>query len=235
MRFLVQHRTNAHWESGARPGPDLIARVGDLLGALGASGVLRAAEGLRPSAEGARLTCAGGHGTVTPGPFPEADTLPSGFVILRAASLGDAVERASSLAAALGDVVIDVRPVTEPWDIGLAPEPEGPPPRRWMALYRTADDAWTDARRAALDHALAGLAADGVLVTSERLLPSSRGARLRATGSRRTVIDGPFAESKELIAGYVLVEVPTLPDATRLALRYLDAVDAAEVDVRAVE
>jgi hypothetical protein len=46
------------------------------------------------------------------------------------------------------------------------------------------------------------LAKAGVLVAGEGLQPSSKGARVRFSGSKRTVIDGPFAETKELIAGF---------------------------------
>jgi len=48
------------------------------------------------------------------------------------------------------------------------------------------------------------LAKAGVLLAAEGLQPSSKGARVRFSGNRRTVIDGPFAETKELIAGYWL-------------------------------
>jgi len=48
------------------------------------------------------------------------------------------------------------------------------------------------------------LAKAGVLLAAEGLQPSSKGARMRFSGNRRTVIDGPFAETKELIAGYWL-------------------------------
>jgi hypothetical protein len=42
----------------------------------------------------------------------------------------------------------------------------------------------------------------GVLLAGEGLQPSSKGARVRFSGAKRTVVDGPFAEAKELIAGY---------------------------------
>ncbi|HEX9148628.1 MAG TPA: YciI family protein, partial [Thermoanaerobaculia bacterium] len=48
------------------------------------------------------------------------------------------------------------------------------------------------------------LAKAGVLLAAEGLHPSSKGARVRFSGSKRTVIDGPFAETKELIAGFWL-------------------------------
>ena len=47
----------------------------------------------------------------------------------------------------------------------------------------------------------------GVLLVAEGLHPSSKGARVRFSGAKRSVIDGPFAETKELVAGFWLIEV----------------------------
>ena len=47
----------------------------------------------------------------------------------------------------------------------------------------------------------------GVMLSGEGLHPSSQGARVRFAGSKRTVIDGPFAETKELIAGFWMIQV----------------------------
>ena len=57
------------------------------------------------------------------------------------------------------------------------------------------------------------LAKAGVLLAAEGLHPSSKGARVRFSGSKRTVIDGPFAETKELIAGYWLWQVKSKEEA----------------------
>src|SRR5262245_7757321 len=53
----------------------------------------------------------------------------------------------------------------------------------------------------------------GILLAGEGLKPSSAGARVKFSGPNRTVIDGPFAETKELIAGFWLWEVRTLEEA----------------------
>ncbi|HMF88500.1 MAG TPA: YciI family protein [Gemmatimonadaceae bacterium] len=53
----------------------------------------------------------------------------------------------------------------------------------------------------------------GVMLAGEGLQPSSKGARVRFSGSKRTVIDGPFSETKELIAGYWLFETKSLEEA----------------------
>src|SRR4051812_33304241 len=59
----------------------------------------------------------------------------------------------------------------------------------------------------------------GVLLDLGALTPTSRGVRVKFTGSSRTVIDGPFTESKELVAGYSLLEVKTLAEAVEWAKR----------------
>jgi hypothetical protein len=57
----------------------------------------------------------------------------------------------------------------------------------------------------------------GVLLDLGGLTPSSRGVRVRYSGSKRKVIDGPFAEAKELIAGYLLIQVKTMAEAVEWA------------------
>jgi len=59
----------------------------------------------------------------------------------------------------------------------------------------------------------------GVLLAGDGLQPSSKGARVRFDGDKRTVIDGPFAETKELIAGYWLWETSSLEEAIEWAKR----------------
>jgi hypothetical protein len=57
------------------------------------------------------------------------------------------------------------------------------------------------------------LARAGVMLAGEGLHPSSKGARVRFSGDKRTVIDGPFSETKELIAGYWLLQVKSREEA----------------------
>jgi hypothetical protein len=49
----------------------------------------------------------------------------------------------------------------------------------------------------------------GIVIAGSGLMPSARGARVKFRNGKPTVIDGPFAEAKELIAGYTLIEVPS--------------------------
>ena len=59
----------------------------------------------------------------------------------------------------------------------------------------------------------------GVLVASEGLNPAARGARIAVADGKRYVVDGPFAESKELVGGFYLIEVSSLDEAVQWALR----------------
>jgi hypothetical protein len=63
------------------------------------------------------------------------------------------------------------------------------------------------------------LAQAGVLVAAEGLQPSARGARVRFSGTTRTVVDGPFTETKELIAGFWLWQVKSKAEALEWARR----------------
>lgn len=76
----------------------------------------------------------------------------------------------------------------------------------------------------------------GVLLAAEGLHPSSRGARVRYEGDRRTVVDGPFAESKELIAGFWLLQLNSLDEAIEWMKRAPNPFEdgASEVEIRRV-
>jgi len=76
------------------------------------------------------------------------------------------------------------------------------------------------------------LVAAGVLLASDRLEPSSNGARVRFDGSSRSVVDGPFTEAKELVAGYWLWQVRSLDEAIEWLKRA--PFDGGEFEVRPV-
>lgn len=63
------------------------------------------------------------------------------------------------------------------------------------------------------------LAKAGVLLAGEGLQPTSKGARVKFTGDKKAVIDGPFAETKELIAGFWLWQVRSMDEAKQWAMR----------------
>ncbi|MGH9361007.1 MAG: YciI family protein [Thermoanaerobaculia bacterium] len=79
------------------------------------------------------------------------------------------------------------------------------------------------------------LAKAGVLLDASGLQPSAQGWRVRYSGEKRSVIDGPFTEAKELVAGYTLIEVKSREEAIEWTRRFPNpAVDGkeAEIEVR---
>ena len=77
----------------------------------------------------------------------------------------------------------------------------------------------------------------GVMLAGEGLHPSSKGARVRFSGSKRTVIDGPFQETKELIAGFWLIQVKSKEEAIEWVKRIPNpdgGVGESEVEIRQV-
>jgi hypothetical protein len=75
----------------------------------------------------------------------------------------------------------------------------------------------------------------GVMLAGEGLQPSSKGARVRFSGKDRTVIDGPFAETKELIAGFWLIQVKSLNEAIEWVKRCPNPMEGeSEIEIRQV-
>jgi len=79
------------------------------------------------------------------------------------------------------------------------------------------------------------LAKAGVLLDGSGLQPSSKGWRIRYSGDKRTILDGPFAEAKELVAGYTMIQTKTREEALEWARRFpnptIDHADC-EIEVR---
>ncbi|WP_437498519.1 YciI family protein [Sorangium sp. So ce1099] len=110
---------------------------------------------------------------------------------------------------------------------------------RFMIMFKA--DADTEAAAPAcmvlpeMGRLIEQLKNDGVLLATEGLKPSASGARLRHSGGKVTVIDGPFAEAKELVAGFALVEVASRQAAVELGERFLRvAGDGTAAEVREV-
>ncbi len=75
----------------------------------------------------------------------------------------------------------------------------------------------------------------GVLLTYDGLHPSSKGARVHFSGKDRTVTDGPFAETKELVAGFMILQVKSLEEAIEWVKRSPNGdADESEIEIRQV-
>lgn len=75
----------------------------------------------------------------------------------------------------------------------------------------------------------------GVMLAGEGLHPSSRGARVQFSGNKRTVVDGPFAETKELIAGFWLIQVKSMEEAIEWVKRCPNPMESdSDIEIRQV-
>jgi hypothetical protein len=218
------HKATREMEAGTPPPPAVMEGMGPLMGEMMQAGIFVAGEGLRPSAHGVRLHFSGGERTITRGPFTGSNELIDRYLIVRVPSIDDAIEWATRFAGD-ADAEIDVRPVTEPWDLGMSPKPADQTTTRFMILRKS------DESRAPED--LATFRPDGgVVLASQALQPSANGVRLKFRGGNYTVIDGPFTESKELIAGFSILELGSRDEAIPWSVKFAGLFGEIEIDIR---
>ena len=247
MRFMMFVQANQESEAGVLPDEKSLSEMDRYNEALTEAGALLAAEGLQASSKGARVRCANGRVTVTDGPFAEAKELVAGFWLIQAGSLEEAVAWAKRAPFQEGEV--EIRPLFEIEDfpVDAAEQPGGwrdkeeelrvaPPPARKPGTIRFIGllkaDRDTEAGVMPDEKHLTAMVTfieegtrSGVLLSGEGLKPSVHGKRVRYSGSKRTVIDGPFAETKELVAGYAMIQVRSKQEAIEWTRRFVE-VDA---------
>lgn len=90
------------------------------------------------------------------------------------------------------------------FEAGLPPEPQEKFPELMAAIAQFSEE----------------MTRTGKLIATDGLAPSSQGVRIVASGGKLNRVDGPFAETKELIAGYALIQVDTKEEAIELAERF---------------
>jgi hypothetical protein len=234
MRFLMIVKSTERSEAGIMPDEKMLSEMGRYNEEIIKAGVMLGGEGLHASSRGARVRISGKKSTVVDGPFAEAKELVGGFWLIQAPSKAEAVEWARRVPGPVGE--IEVRPLYEASDFSPEPvEPADPPPptprkpgtRRYVLLLKA--DAVSEAGPPAdpavfakMDGLMGEMAQGGVMLGGEGLKPSAQSARVKLEGEKRTVIDGPFTESKELIAGYMIVQTATREEALEWARRWLE-------------
>lgn len=237
MRYMSMHKADAATEAGAPPRPELMAGMGSLMDDMAHAGVFESGEGLRPSSTGVRLNFSGGKRTITKGPFQGNNELIAGFCMLRTRSIEEAIDWATRYAGVVGDAEIDIRPICEIWDLGFGQKPADDPTTRFMLTHKA--DAKSEAGvpfppevDAGMQTLVAEMIAAGVYIQSAGLESSAKATRLHYKGRTRTITDGPFAESKELIAGYAIMEVKSIDDAIYWSDRFAKLMGDVEIDIR---
>jgi len=243
MRFMMMVKANKDSEAGVLPDEKLLSEMGKYNEALVQAGALLAGEGLQASSKGARVCYTGGKTKVTDGPFAETKELVAGYWLIQAKSMAEAVEWAKRVP--FQDDEVEVRRIFELDDFPVDPaeKPDGwrekeeqlraaPQPARRPGTIRFKGDQSTESGVLPDEKLLTAMGAffeegmkSGVILAGEGLQPSSKGARVRYSGSKRTVIDGPFAETKELIAGYAIIQAKSKQEAIEWTKRFV-TVDA---------
>jgi hypothetical protein len=108
---------------------------------------------------------------------------------------------------------------------------------RFMIIVKATKDSESGARPpeelfAAMADYHEQLVKAGVLLDASGLQPSSKGWRIKYSGGKRTVIDGPFTEAKELVAGYTLIQVKSREEAVEWSRRFPNpAIDRGDCEI----
>jgi hypothetical protein len=106
---------------------------------------------------------------------------------------------------------------------------------RFMTLYKPGKETTappTQKEMADMGKLIDEMAQAGVLLAADGLQPSSQGARVRIDGGKFTVTDGPFTESKELVAGFAILQVKSKAEAIEWTKRFLKVVGEGVSEIR---
>jgi hypothetical protein len=246
MRFLLLVKATPRFEAGIWPDEQTLDAMAQWHNDLTEAGANRGCERLQPSAAGVRVRYADGKFTITDGPFAETKELVAGFAMIEVKSLADAIGWAKRIPFQEG--VVEIRPLFELSDFPVdpsehaegwrekeeqmraAPPARKPGTQRYLGLLKADPD--TEAGKMPDEKMLAAMGAfleegtkAGIFLAGEGLKPSSKSARVQYSGNQRTVVDGPFAETKELVAGYALLQFATKAEALEWTKRFVQ-VDA---------
>jgi len=237
MRFMVMHKVDEKMEAGAPPDQTIVQQMGALVGESLKNGVFVTGAGLRPSSLRARLARRGGEWSEQHGPYTGDNELVASFAMVRAEGMPEALAHARRFAEDSASPAIEVGLVVEPWDIGVVPKPSGVVPQRFLLLAK-GDAAFERGevsiaqQEAAIEALGRSIAEQGALLASGVLAPTAKGVRAAPASGKRTWVDGPFAESKELIAGFSILERASLAEAMAWADRYGAILNVNEIDIR---
>jgi hypothetical protein len=239
MRFMIMHKNDPQTEAGEKPPMELVQAMGALMGEYMQTGRFIDGAGLKGSKTRTRLVFRKGECTTKRGPYRGEHELPAATLLLKVRTREEAIGWAERYGKILGDGELEVGKVNEPWDIGLAPEPEDPPLQ--MLLIEKADQATegggrSPQQKAALSRLKTEMTKAGVLVRALRLQPSAKSRRLTFTNNDLRIVDGPFLESKELVGGFAVIELSGMEEAIELCRRYAKILGGTlEIDVRLVD
>ena len=178
-------------------------------------GILREAAGpLRPESEGARVRVRNGVATVTDGPFAETHEVVGGYFAVEVPDRAAAIEIAKRCPYARAGA-IEVRAMKHDWHVDGSGAP------RFVFMYLSGPEATAPdpARMREMMTFSVELGRKGTIIGGGRLPAETAPARIEVRGAQTLVTDGPFAETKEVLAGYALIEAASRAEAIEIAER----------------
>jgi hypothetical protein len=239
MRLILMHKNDPQTEAGEKPPIELVHKMGAFVGEYAQAGKFLDGAGLGGSKTRTRLVFRDGRATVKHGPYRGENELPATMLVLKVRTRDEAIGWAERYGKILGDGEIELGKLNEPWDIGLAPEPENPPLQFLLidkADAATEKDGRTPKQKGDLTRLRAEMAKAGVLTRALDLQPSATSKRLRFRNGDLGTMDGPFAESKELIGGFSVMELSGMEEAVELSRRYAAILGGTlELDLRPLD
>ena len=105
---------------------------------------------------------------------------------------------------------------------------------RFLSIYKTAErnSPPTQEERATMGKLIEEGMKEGWLLATEGCLPTALGARVRQSGGKLSVTDGPFTEAKEIVGGFAILNVSSKQEAIELARKFLEVAGEGECELR---
>jgi hypothetical protein len=218
MRVMILGSGNQDTEAGVRPSAEAIQEMVTYNEALVKAGVVLDAQGLMPTSTAKRVRFEGSKRTVIDGPFAETKEVVAGYWIWQVRSMDEAVEW---LKRAPFDSSVDV--TIRQLFTWKTPDDEDAMIRVMVFVPGNRDSEAGVLPPTELIEKMTKfneeLVKAGVMLDGQGLTPTSAGKRVRVEGGQRTVIDGPFTETKELVAGYSIWQVRSIDEAVEWVKR----------------
>jgi hypothetical protein len=107
---------------------------------------------------------------------------------------------------------------------------------KFLSIYKSVETGVppTQEEMAAMGQLIEESMKRGELLATEGCLPSALGARVRRDGTKVTITDGPFTESKELVAGFAILQASSKAEAIEITRRFLEVVGEGECELRQI-